>query len=77
MNNNGFLKRGGGILIYTHTDLDVRTVSDEMLNFSDENIEMHTVQVKLPFTRPKGGVSLDEKPLVLDLDTTLGAPSVG
>ena len=52
MNRNGFLKRGGGILLYANSDLDVRPLSDESLNFSDENIEMLTTQVILPFTRP-------------------------
>ena len=51
-NRNGFLKRGGGILIYAHSDLDTRPLSDESLNFSDENIELLTTQIILPFTRP-------------------------
>ena len=51
-NQNGFLKRGGGILIYAHSDLDTRPLSDESLNFSDENIELLTTQIILPFTRP-------------------------
>ena len=52
LNNNGFSKRGGGILVYTQNDLDVRPLADEMLNFSDNKIEMYTIQVKLPCTRP-------------------------
>ena len=52
MNRNGFLKRGGEILLYANSDLDVRPLSDESLNFSDENIEMLATQVILPFTRP-------------------------
>ena len=51
-NRNVFLKRGGGILIYAHSDLDTRPLSDESLNFSDENIELLTTQIILPFTRP-------------------------
>ena len=52
LNRNGFLKRGGGILIYALSDLDTRPISDESLNFSDQNIELLTIQIILPFTRP-------------------------
>ena len=51
-NRNVFLKRGGGILTYAHSDLDTRPLSDGSLKFSDENIELLTTQIILPFTRP-------------------------
>ena len=32
-NVNGFLKRGGGIIVHTRNDIDVRSVLDDSINF--------------------------------------------
>ena len=53
LNNNGILKRGGGILVYTHTDLDVRPLSDELLNSSNDNIESSQPWRDLDAFRPQ------------------------
>ena len=46
-NANGFLIR-----VYTRNDIDVRSVFDDSINFSDLNPKIYTLQIKVPFTCP-------------------------
>ena len=50
LNEHGFNKRGGGIIIYTDINLDVRKISDGTLTFSDCDAEIFTLQIKIPYT---------------------------
>ena len=62
LNQNGFIKRGGGILIYTKSMLTVSPMQNNVCIVSNANAEFYTICIKLPHTRPIYIVTLYRPP---------------
>ena len=51
MNEQGYLKRGGGIIVYIKDTLSFDNINGDMFNVSNCNIEFTTLCIKRPHTR--------------------------
>ena len=62
LNDRGFLKRGGGIIVYIKNSLAFDTVNGDLFNISNNDTELTTLCIKRPHTRRLYLISLYRPP---------------